>query len=393
MCLVGPYIQPEDNNLFKLDYLAAALAIAICKSLPGTDRHPSSQSEVLYAYRPLAAACSQQNKKNTQPASDPPCPVRVRLSRPSTITSPNRPPSNSSQCPSAIISDSSKASSNIMSASAIASQIQYQTAFANKKQHHSKPQHEGGNPASSINDINKPEFAIGKANLEDPFRFDDEKHLVNACYNNSNNSDKSDQDAMDNESVYSTPVGQSKTAPPAADTPIPYIDPIDYRAPGPAATQKASNSPSKQIDDYDKIVQVIHDHITRELPPLQQHHHQHQDSQSLERQGEETACDHRGEAAEESASAVPEEGTPRGVDEPAAAAEEKTVAAEPENEPKGKEEKDEGDDTVIVTPKVATESIAETAKAEEKTEEKATEDKAEEKTEQAEKEGEEKKEA
>ncbi|KAF2215455.1 hypothetical protein CERZMDRAFT_94865 [Cercospora zeae-maydis SCOH1-5] len=255
-----------------------------------------------------------------------------------------------------------------MSASAIASQTQYQAAFASKKQQHSKPHHESGNSSSSAAIVhNKPEFTIGKANLEDPFQFDDNKYLVNARYNNTNtNSYKPDQDVVDDESIYSTPIGQSQVAP-AVDTPIPYSNQIDYHhAPAAAAREKEYNSPAKQIDDYDKIVQVIHDHITRELPPLQpKQWKQQQESQQqpLEGQGAEKAsCGCGDKAAEESPAPTEEEGASGGVEEPAAAVvEEKTVAAEPEDEPKGKEAKDEGDDT----------SAAEEVKAEEKPEAKA----------------------
>lgn len=245
-----------------------------------------------------------------------------------------------------------------MSASAIANQTQYQDAFANKKQPHSKL-HEGGNISNSAEP--KSDFNIGKTNLEDPFKFDDSGYLSNACYNSNSNSkgkgkSNIDQDAVDDESVYSTPVGQSKvaaatTASGSADTPIPYNS-YDPTADNNNVAKEDRDSSSKQVDDYDKIVKVIHDHITRELPalpPREQQQQQESKPQSVEREGEAKTCCCGHKAAEESASTDEKESVTGGVKEPAA--EEKAVAIEPEDESEGKEEKDEGDDTVIVTPK------------------------------------------
>ncbi|PPJ52897.1 hypothetical protein CBER1_11183 [Cercospora berteroae] len=259
-----------------------------------------------------------------------------------------------------------------MSASAIANQIQGQDAFANKKQQHSKP-HESGSASNSAEP--KSGFNIGKTNVEDPFRFDDSEYLSNACYNsNSKGKGKTnpDQDAVDDESIYSTPIGQSKIpASGSANTPIPYNSSNNPTSDTDNVSKKNCDSSSKQVDDYDKIVKVIHDHITRELPALPPREQQESKPQSIERQGETKTCCCGHKAAEKSASTDEKESAVSGVEEPAA--EEKAVAVESEDQSEGKEEKDEGDDTVIVTLKV-TESVAEVGKAEEKVEEKAEKD-------------------
>ncbi|CAK1365058.1 hypothetical protein CB0940_08682 [Cercospora beticola] len=263
-----------------------------------------------------------------------------------------------------------------MSASAIANQIQYQDAFANKKQQYSKSL-EGGSTSKSAEP--KSDFNIGKTSLEDPFKFDDSGYLSNACYDsNSKGKDKTNtgQDAVDDESIYSTPIGKSKipsaTASGSADTPIPYSN--NPTADNDNVVKKDCDSSSKQVDDYDKIVKVIHDHITRELPalpPREQQQQQESKPQSVEGQRETKTCCCGHKAAEKSASTDEKESAVSGVEE--SVAEEKAVAVEPEDQSEGKEEKDEGDDTVIVTPKVV-ESGAEPVQTEAKVEEEAEKD-------------------
>ena len=212
-----------------------------------------------------------------------------------------------------------------MSASAIANKIQYQDAFANKKLQQQQPkQHDSGalnSHPSSSSDIN-----INKVRLEDPFNHNDNNdsnaYLSNATYKPTE--DKEDN-AVDEHSIYSTPIGKSqveKTS--AADTPLP---------PSATATQsKNSNAPSKESDDYDKVVKVIHDHISKELPKMPE-------SKPVEGQKQDCCCGHK---AKESAAAVEEK-----VAKQESTVEEKAIAGESEGS--GQEEKDEGDDTVIVT--------------------------------------------
>lgn len=127
--------------------------------------------------------------------------------------------------------------------SAIANQVQYHDAFAHKKLHQQqKKQAQAGggalnsHPYDPQSDIN----IIGKFQLEDPFN-----QQINNDDNNNNNNDflqylsnanethhHSDQeDAVDNQSLYSTPLGKSQiesptatataTATTAIDTPLP----------------------------------------------------------------------------------------------------------------------------------------------------------------------------
>ena len=210
-----------------------------------------------------------------------------------------------------------------MSASAIANKIQYQDAFANKKLQQQQPkQHDSGalnSHPSSSSDIN-----INKVRLEDPFNHNDNNdsnaYLSNATYKPTE--DKEDN-AVDEHSIYSTPIGKSQVEKTAADTPLP---------PSATATQKNYNAPSKESDDYDKVVKVIHDHISKELPKMPE-------SKSVE--GEKQDCC-RGHKAK-SAAAVQEK-----VAEQESTIKEKATTGESEGS--GKEEKDdEGDDTVIVT--------------------------------------------
>lgn len=180
--------------------------------------------------------------------------------------------------------------------SAIANQIQYHDAFAHKKLHQQqKKQAQAGggalnsHPYDPQSDIN----IIGKFQLEDPFNQqnnDDDnnnnndflQYLSNATYNNNANANANEthhhsdqEDAVDNQSLYSTPLGKSQiesptataTATTAIDTPLPSSAKKQQQQEKKVGSldddDNGFNTPSKDSNEHNNKNKIVDDDFSQ----------------------------------------------------------------------------------------------------------------------------------